>query len=1072
MPKVSVIVPIYNIEDYLGECLESIAVQSLADFEVLCVVDGSEDGSADVARGMAARDGRFIVLEKENGGLSSARNFGIERASGDIVVFVDGDDSIEPNCLERVCAAMADPDVDALVFGASPVPESAANEWLKGVLSPVDAAPAPFSAEFMFSSFATPYVWRTAVRRDVLDRGLRFDEELPFGEDVVFQFALYPRARKVASISDKLYRYRLERQGSLMDGHQESFKKLRAHASIVEAVLRDWKSLGLLDRYPRELFAWSIDYLTHDVGLLPDGQREECMRAANELWANYFPEEGSCAARASTACQCRGDGKLYVECAVDAAPFSVLEVRAFSLGREVPVGAYPLSGDGGSQVWALELPWLASPSVDIKVRPDGRACEQANVAVRFGMSKWMSRISYRLRADRCAAMRDIEQEFVRGRYQLSVDKRFPDGPDAVWRLCVRWIGPNGAAPRISCADGFGNALDLPCESLEFQRAADERADENRLFISVRAAACCNHFIVVASDEAGMVKSGFAVVDPTVDDAFTAGAVEFMKTAGDDEAYRAWLQGSRLECGELNAQRGQADEGVSFSVVVDTLGTNAPACMETLKSLAAQTYGNWSALVMGRQAFSSPEVASAASRVRWVPETGARRFDEAVAQAGGSYLFFLEAGDTLEPDALLRFAEGARDGSDVVFSDEDVALAPGFYGEANFKSRLNPDLLYSRNWMGSSFAMRRDLLMDMPSCSKEAQLAWGYDRVLRAYELEARFQAIPRVLLHAACSYDGENFAAARRAALGEHLSRRGIAAEVEPGPERGSARVRYRVPEPSPLVSVVIPSKDQADLLETCVRSLLERSAYEALEVVVVENNSELPETAARYAALEEEYSQVKVVHWPGEFNFPGIVNFGVSQASGDMLLILNNDTELIEPNSITEMVGLLQRPEVGVVGAKLLFKDGLVQHAGIGVGMCGAVVHVNQNRSVDDGGYQGRACLVGDFTAVTGACQMVRRSVFEEVGGYDERFAVGFNDVDFCMRLQEAGYLVAYTPYAQFYHYEFASRGRELADDAKLQRWKRELALFTQRWPEPFAQGDPYTNPNLSRDSVYYRLP
>ena len=1078
MPEISVIVPVYNIENYLGECLESIAAQSFADFEALCVIDGSEDGSLDVARRMAERDGRFIVLEKENGGLSSARNFGIEHAAGDIVVFVDGDDSIEPNCLERVHAAMSGSDVDALVFGGLPVPESAANEWLKGVLSPTDMAPAPFSAKFMFSSFVTPYVWRNAVRRELLDAGLRFDEGLPFGEDVVFQFALYPRARKVACISDKLYRYRLERQGSLMDGHQDDYKRLRAHARIVEAVFREWKALGLLGRYPRELFTWSIDYLTHDVGLLPDEQRAECMRAANELWTRYFTEEGSCAARAVTACQCRGDGKLYVECAVDAAPFSVLEARAFSHGREVPVGAYPLSGDGGNQVWAFELPWLASPSVDIRVRPDGRACEQATVSVRFSMSKWISRIGYRLRADRCAAMRDVEQGFTRGRYQLSVDKRFPDGSDAIWRLCVRWVGPNELEPRISFADGFGAPLDLPCESLEFQRAADETAGENRLFISVRAVASCNHFIVVASDEACVVKSGFAVVDPTVDEAFTAGAVEFMKTAGDDEAYRAWLQGQGLEQGALDAQRGlselagQMDGSVSFSVVVDTLGTDEPACAKTLKSLAAQTYGNWNVLVMGRQACASLEVASAVPRVQWVPETGARRFDEAVERADGSYLLFLEAGDTLEPDALSCFANSACGGADVVFSDEDVAVAPGLFGQVNFKSCLNPDLLYSRNWMGSSFAMRRDLLLKMPSCCKEAQLAWGYDRILRAYELEARFQAIPRVLLHAARSYEGDNFVAARRAALKAHLSRRGIAAEVEQGPMRGSARVRYDVPEPLPLVSVVIPSKDQAGLLEACVRSLLERSSYAALEVLVVENNSELPETAARYAALENEFSQVKVVHWPGKFNFSAIVNFGVSHASGDVLLILNNDTELIEPDSITEMVGLLQRPEVGVVGAKLLFKDGLVQHAGIGVGMCGAVVHVNQNRSVDDGGYQGRACLTGDFTAVTGACQMVRRSVFQEVGGYDEAFAVGFNDIDFCMRLQEAGYLAAFTPYAQFYHYEFASRGRELADEGKLLRWKRELALFTQRWPDPFTEGDPFTSPNLSRDSVYYQLP
>ncbi len=243
----------------------------------------------------------------------------------------------------------------------------------------------------------------------------------------------------------------------------------------------------------------------------------------------------------------------------------------------------------------------------------------------------------------------------------------------------------------------------------------------------------------------------------------------------------------------------------------------------------------------------------------------------------------------------------------------------------------------------------------------------------------------------------------------------------------------------------------------------------------MVENHSVEPETRDLYGELSEAYGPafrvLDISDAVEGFNYSRLINLGAAAAAGEYLLLLNNDTEVRSSDFMAEMLGYLQRPEVGVVGAKLYFRDGLTQHAGMLVGPHGTVCHPNQDFEPAREGYLSRAVRPGNFSAVTGACQMVRKSVFDEVGGYDEAFAVGFNDVDFCFRVRETGRLVTFTPYAELFHYEFVSRGREAADAVKLERWKREQALFTTRWPEPFLEGDPYSNPNLDPDSIYYGL-
>ena len=309
---------------------------------------------------------------------------------------------------------------------------------------------------------------------------------------------------------------------------------------------------------------------------------------------------------------------------------------------------------------------------------------------------------------------------------------------------------------------------------------------------------------------------------------------------------------------------------------------------------------------------------------------------------------------------------------------------------------------------------------------------------------------------------------AGRTALAAHFGRRKIRVKIEDGVLPYTYRVRYVLPEKLPKVSIVIPTRDHADLLRACVASILDRSTYENYEILLVENSSEEEETFACYDELRASDERVRVVRWKpevaGEFNFSAIVNFGARQATGEFLVLLNNDTEVIEPAWIEELLGCLMRPEVGVVGAKLLYGDDLIQHVFLSANPNGDFMHPCQNLARDALGPGYAASMPGDCSMVTGACQMMRRSLFESLGGYDERLAVGFNDGDFCLRVADEGYVITVATHALLYHREFTSRGRESQNPQMRVRYIAEKAYVMGKHPEFFAEGDPVVNPNLDR--------
>lgn len=503
----------------------------------------------------------------------------------------------------------------------------------------------------------------------------------------------------------------------------------------------------------------------------------------------------------------------------------------------------------------------------------------------------------------------------------------------------------------------------------------------------------------------------------------------------------------------------------------------------------------------------------------------------IEQAHGEFVAFLDHDDLLEPDALYHYVEAINNhpNATLLYCDEDLFEKAGTYIQPAFKSKINVDLLYSHNYVTHFLMVRKAALLEEGLSDDAVSGAQDYDVTLKMVRralassstssnvtnssnlssstnlastnlanlpnlpleaLDDQLIHIPRILYHWRIHEDSTSTGnkdvkpyaeRAGQIALQRHLDARNIAACVETTDTPFVYRVRYALsaadtPHPidDPIVSIIIPSKDHVDVLDACITSIVERSTFSRFEIIVVENNSVDPETFEYYQRLLQYDPRIRVVQWPqrdGNFNYSALINFGASQAQGDYLLLLNNDTEVITPDWIEEMVGYLQRPEVGVVGAKLYFRDHLTQHAGMEVGPFDAVVHVNQDFSSKREGYLAKAVRPGNFSSVTGACQMVSHSLFDELSGYDEALAVGFNDVDFCLRVQQAGYLVTFTPYAELYHYEFVSRGREVADPVKQARWEKERDLFMARWPEPFEHEDPYGNPNLKRNNAYYAL-
>lgn len=555
-------------------------------------------------------------------------------------------------------------------------------------------------------------------------------------------------------------------------------------------------------------------------------------------------------------------------------------------------------------------------------------------------------------------------------------------------------------------------------------------------------------------------------------------------------YEDFLKKYGVKEEELARQRQEVFEnGPCFSIAVPLYQTKEKYLREMIESVQAQTYTNWELCLAdgsGREHSLQPVVGEYIAKDKRIKyclldsnEGIAGNTNEALKMADGDFVVLTDHDDLLSPEALYQCAKAVQKEpqTDVIYSDEDkVDMSGKKFFEPHFKSDYNIDLLCTMNYICHLFVVRKDVMERaglFESCYDGAQ---DHDFILRCTEKAEHIVHIPKVLYHWRCHaqstsenpesklYAFENGCKAVKA----HYDRIGIPAEVEQGPFYGMYRTHYLWKE-QPLVSILIPNKDHVADLKKCMDSIEEKSTYRNFEFIIVENNSTEEETFAYYKEIEKR-DNVRVLYYKEEFNYSRINNFGAKEANGEYVLLLNNDTEMIEPDSIKEMLDVCMRPDVGIVGAKLIFEDNTIQHAGVIIGFGGVAGHAFIGQDRDDNGYFSRIISVQDLSAVTAACLMVRRSVFDEVEGLNEEFKVAFNDIDFCLKVRKAGYLVVYNPYAQFYHYESKSRGQEDSAD-KVARFQQETGLFGERWGELLENGDPYYNPNLTLDKADFSL-
>ena len=553
-------------------------------------------------------------------------------------------------------------------------------------------------------------------------------------------------------------------------------------------------------------------------------------------------------------------------------------------------------------------------------------------------------------------------------------------------------------------------------------------------------------------------------------------------------YSQWCAQNAPSQAELEAQRRRKWENpVRISIVVPLYNTPEPFLREMIESVRKQTYPHWElCLTDGSQDASATSAVVGEylddERIHYrklEKNLGlSGNTNEAIRMVSGEYIAFFDHDDLLAEDALYEVAaEASRSGADIIYTDEDkIRGGTGERYQPNLKPDFNPDLLRANNYICHLLVVRRTLVELAGGLDESFDGAQDHEFLFRCVEKTEKIAHIPKVLyhwrVHAASTADNPlskkyAYDAGKRAVL-EHIRRCGEDAEVTDTKFPGFYRVRYILPG-KPLVSIVIPNKDEVQTLRDCLDSIRRKSTYRNYEILIIENNSVQPETFAYYKEIDGK-DGIRVLYWKEGFNYSALNNFGFAHAKGDYIVCLNNDITVITPDWLELLLGQCMRSGVGIAGARLYFPDDTIQRAGVIVGIGGVAGALFVGMPRERSGYLRKAILQQDLSAVTAACMMVDRKAWKAAGGFDEQLAVAFNDVDFCLRVRREGYLVVYEPNVEMYHYESKSRGYEDTPEKQL-RFKSEIDFMKKRWQKFLSDGDPYYNPNFSLMTCDYSL-
>lgn len=798
---------------------------------------------------------------------------------------------------------------------------------------------------------------------------------------------------------------------------------------------------------------------------------------------------------------CRNAGTVYQQMFLCEDCEWSLSVRT-SAGKKVPGCIYHLDGDE----YAVAIPQL-NVGVDVEIarktpHDDARVEGGTKFHIDPKRATWESRLNYRLNRSEAFSIRDIHLRQYHLKPKVELVLASPGSRNCIIKGRIIVPSPDVDVLVLYAIDGNGDCVG-DVMRLE-QHSPDIVYDDER--------ACFTEFPFSVSVPLRDIDLCFVIEVPsnhaldtflalTADDyrRLTDAFFAYATCASADGKYQRWFEAHAAGSDDLARQRNvRFGSDTKFSIIVPLYHTPVEMFGEMVASVLGQSYENWELILVN----STPEdraladavlgVASRDSRIKVVelPENLgiSGNTNAGIEVASGDYVSFFDHDDLLEPDILFEYAravEGEPD-IDLLYCDEDKMDESGNQLMPFFKPDFSIDQLRNNNFVCHMLTIRRSLLSSIGNIPEGYDGAQDHHMTFRVVEEGGKIHHVPKILYHwrategsTAMDATGKTYATeAGIRAVQDHLDRMGIDGRVEEYGRPFTYRVRYSMPEGT-KISVVIPSKDHAGDLRRCIDSILANTEYPDYEIVVVENNSSERFVFDYYNELEESGGPVKVVRWEGEgFNFSSLANFGVDCSDGDVVVLLNNDTEVIDGNWLDVLGGIACREDVGAVGPTLLYPDGTFQHAGLavtGMGVTQLFQHVTQDAWFAH--YMNFQDMTRNVLAVTGACMAVRKSVYEQVCGFDESLAVAFNDVDFCLKLVEAGYLNVYTADTSLYHAESLSRKDDFATgfvygsrkgSEKRERFLVELLGFQKRWAKYYANGDPFFNVNLDQLAPY----
>lgn len=752
----------------------------------------------------------------------------------------------------------------------------------------------------------------------------------------------------------------------------------------------------------------------------------------------------------------------------------------------------------GSFIVALPILDVDQTLVVEEVDASGSVRSSFRKKVAAGKAKWESRLRYRFdgaliekirnydgvfrftenHLEFIGAIPDVDRIIVRAALVASSDSPFED-------LSITCIGADGR--KVDSRIVFcGDSIVEPVKGSEFSFSCKA--------VSISVPKSFENYCFEITDASDSGKTRFSVLEAWLLNCMVDDFSKMTRSAQIDPLYPAWFSKHRADEAVLRLQREATfDSAPVFSIVVPLYKTPRMFFDEMVGSVRMQSYASWELVLVN----ASPEDGDLAKAVQEACESDSRiksvvletnggisnNSNAGIVVATGDFVSFFDHDDLIEPDLLYEYALAVLEhpDTDMLYCDEDKLGEDGRRFDPFFKPDFNLDLLRNNNYICHMLTVRRDMLDRVGVLDSACDGAQDHDLTLRVSEQARHIHHVAKILYHwrvsagsTAGGIEGSKPYAtlAGIRAVENHLQRLGISATVDQAKRPATYRVKYRVPEEHPLVSIVIPNKDNLAILRQCIDSIVAKSTYDAYEIVIVENNSVEAETFAYYDEITGAEG-IRCVRYEGPFNFSKIINKGVDESCGDYCILLNNDTEVITPDWIETMLGLCARQEVGAVGVKLYYPDDTIQHAGIGI-VPAVAACLHQSLPRNDAGYFALNDAQQDMSAVTAACMMTKRSAFQQVKGMTEDLAVAFNDLDYCLKLRELGYLVVYTPEVELYHYESLSRGAEDTVE-KVARFLREVAYMNDRWAECYAAGDPYLNMNFSRKepgSYYFCLP